>query len=232
MWLLLQLSRPLHGAHSASPETSRTAALEASGPCDQPAIEVQPWVPRADSNAVSREVADLFHASVHAIDTGVYSVAQKAAWAPTPPDYEAWAERVCVKQPTLATVRGRLAGFMELDASGYIDCAYTHPQFQGRGVCSALLQAIERRASEAGVDCLRVDASEAAVGFFKRRGFRLSRRNVVRRHGVSLVNYRMLKPLAARTTTHDAGSGDARCARARASGEAPQGLRARGTPAE
>ena len=48
------------------------------------------------------EIADLFHQSVHAIDSSVYTPEQKEVWAPTPPDYAFWEQRLNNKKPYLA----------------------------------------------------------------------------------------------------------------------------------
>ncbi len=47
----------------------------------------------------AREIADLYHNAVHAIDGAYYSREQVEAWAPTPPDYVHWQRRLDQKQP-------------------------------------------------------------------------------------------------------------------------------------
>jgi putative acetyltransferase len=47
----------------------------------------------------AREIADLFHQSVHAIASSLYSSEQKEAWVPTPVDYDRWDERLNAKTP-------------------------------------------------------------------------------------------------------------------------------------
>lgn len=85
------------------------------------------------SNQWAAEITDLFYQSVHAIDPSVYTPEQKEAWAPTPPDYAAWSKRLDEKRPLVAIINGQVAGFIELDTDGHIDCTYTHPNFQGMG---------------------------------------------------------------------------------------------------
>jgi len=143
----------------------------------------------------SAEIADLFHQSVHAIDPALYTPEQQEAWAPTPPDYARWSERLALKRPSLAIVEGRLAGFIELDADGHIDCLYTHPAFQGMGVASALYAYLETEARSRQLSRLYVEASRVARPFFERRGFNLIRANEVQRGGTKLTNYRMEKTL-------------------------------------
>jgi putative acetyltransferase len=137
------------------------------------------------------EIADLFHQAVHAIDRSLYTAEQKEAWAPTPPDYEHWKERLNEKRPFVAVIDDRVAGFMELDADGHIDCTYTHPRFQGLGVASALYEHLLAEARGRGVKRLYVEASLKAKPFFEHRGFSVVTKNEVRRRGIPMVNFTM-----------------------------------------
>ncbi|AZZ98428.1 GNAT family N-acetyltransferase [Pseudoalteromonas sp. R3] len=143
----------------------------------------------------AREIADLFHSAVHAIAKDDYTQAQKAVWAPTPPDYAFWSQRLANKRPWVALINERVAGFIELDDDGHIDCAYTHPEFQGQGIASALYRKLEAQAKEQGLPRLYVEASKPARRFFAARGFAMVKRNEIVRHGVTLINYTMEKSL-------------------------------------
>jgi putative acetyltransferase len=46
----------------------------------------------------AKEIADVFHQSVHAVDPSMYSPEQKEAWAPSPINYERWSERLTDKK--------------------------------------------------------------------------------------------------------------------------------------
>ncbi|MEP0073167.1 MAG: GNAT family N-acetyltransferase [Marinomonas sp.] len=144
----------------------------------------------------AREVTDLFHESVHAIDSSLYSLEQKEAWSPTPIDYERWAERLNMKKPFIAFINGRVAGFIELDSDGHIDCAYTHPDFQGKGVASALYEYLLVEARTKNINCLYVEASLVARSFFEHRGFFVVKQNEEQRNGIALVNFLMEKYLS------------------------------------
>jgi putative acetyltransferase len=143
----------------------------------------------------AREIADLFHSAVHAIAKDDYTQAQKAVWAPTPPDYAFWSQRLANKRPWVALINERIAGFIELDDDGHIDCAYTHPEFQGQGIASALYRKLEAQARAQRLPRLYVEASKPARPFFAARGFVLVKRNEIVRHGVTLINYTMEKSL-------------------------------------
>ena len=146
---------------------------------------------RCYSPAWARDIADLYYQSVHAIDSAVYTPEQKQAWAPAPIDYQAWAERLALKQPFVAIIDDRVAGFIELEADGHIDCTYTHPGCQGKGVASALYAHVLQQARETGIKRLYVEASLIAQPFFERRGFSVLKQNSVQRQGVNLINFSM-----------------------------------------
>jgi len=141
------------------------------------------------------EIADLFHQSVHGIDPSIYTVEQQEAWAPTPPNYVAWTERLNAKRPFVAIIDERIAGFIELEADGHIDCAYTHPNFQGIGVASALYDRLVREARNKNIKRLYVEASLLAMPFFAHRGFAAIKKNTLKRNGVDVVNFSMEKLL-------------------------------------
>lgn len=82
---------------------------------------------------------------------------------------------------------------MELDADGHIDCTYTHPDFQGKGVASSLYDYLFLQAKQAGIKRLYVEASLIAKPFFKHLGFSIIKKNEVQRNGESLVNFSMEK---------------------------------------
>jgi putative acetyltransferase len=142
-----------------------------------------------------KEITNLFYQSVHAIDSSVYTVEQKAAWAPTLIDYAFWLSRLEAKKTFVAIVNNHVAGFIELDADGHIDCTYTHPDFQGMGVASMLCEHLQAEAIKRNIQRLYVKASIIAKPFFEHRGFAVFRENVVQRHGELLVNFSMEKSL-------------------------------------
>lgn len=141
------------------------------------------------------DIADIFYQSVHAIDPKVYTKEQKEVWAPSPIDYQLWSERLRIKKPFIAIIDNQVAGFIELDDDGHIDCTYTHPDFQGQGVASSLYDALLKKAREKGLKRLYVEASLIAKPFFERRGFIIVKQNEIQRKGVTLINFQMEKNL-------------------------------------
>ena len=135
-----------------------------------------------------REILELFYCTVHTVNAGDYTPEQLDAWANGSPDEEAWACSLSAHTALVAEEDGRLVGFGDIDASGYLDRLYVHRDVQRRGVASALCDALEGAA-----DVIVTDASVTARPFFEGRGYRVLREQQVVRHGVVLVNYRMEK---------------------------------------
>lgn len=148
------------------------------------------------SNRV-KDVTDLFYMSVHSIDSSIYTEEQKNAWAPFPIDYVSWGKRLEFKRPYLLLINDQLAGFIELESDGHIDCAYVSPMFQRKGVATTLLKFVVDKAKALGLKLLYVEASIVAKPLFEKFGFVLDKENRIIRNTVVLNNYSMhikLKP--------------------------------------
>ncbi|MEJ8845263.1 GNAT family N-acetyltransferase [Variovorax rhizosphaerae] len=145
-----------------------------------------------DDEAALRAV---FRSSVHQLAVGFYTPAQLEAWAPEAYDAIAWAERLRANRPFVAEVEGRVAGFADLQPSGYIDHFFVDGTFGGRGVGSALMAHLHQSAHARGIGRLCSDVSLSAEGFFARCGFVIERRQEVELRGEVLRNARMRKTL-------------------------------------
>jgi len=126
-----------------------------------------------------------------------YTPEQLAAWAPDVMDESAWAERRASRPTWVADVEGKLIGFSDLEADGHLDMLYVAADYQGRGVASALLDAVLSAARAQGLTRVFTEASLTAKPFFERHGFRLLQEQTVQRLGQTLVNCRMERKLAA-----------------------------------
>jgi len=140
----------------------------------------------------AKEITHLFYSSVHAIDSSVYSYREKNAWAPKPIDYDKWIHRLANKKPYLLIIKGEVAGFIEFEPNGHIDCTYVLPKYQNIGVATSLLQHIVSLAQELGLKQLYVEASIVAKPLFENFGFIVKSKNEVIRNNVVLINYSML----------------------------------------
>jgi putative acetyltransferase len=146
---------------------------------------------RTDAEPIVR----LYYDAVHAIADRDYSPAERAAWAPQPPDPESWHQRMMTRRTFVLEDAGEPIAFAELEADGNLDMFYCRPDRQRRGVGNRLYAALEAAARRAGMARLTVDASHPGRRFFERQGFQVERRQSVCRNGVTLVNFRMARRL-------------------------------------
>lgn len=157
-----------------------------------PSFVIRPF--RTGDEAPLRAV---FHASVHGLACRHYSAEQLAAWAPLVHDSAQWAERLRANQPFVAEVKGsaHVAGFADLQPSGYIDQFFVAPAYAGQGVARALMAHLHAQAAQRGICELHADVSLTAEPFFTASGFAVQARQQVQRAGVVLPNARMVKQL-------------------------------------
>lgn len=123
-----------------------------------------------------------------------YSQAQRDAWLQVPPTGEAWVAKLAGQAVHVAADQGVPVGFMTRDGS-YVDLAFVLPDWQGRGVFSALCARVEAEARALGLDRLWVHASLTAQPAFEARGFRVIAHETVERNGQTLARAEMEKRL-------------------------------------
>ena len=140
-------------------------------------------------------LADIFTRAVRQIARRDYSPAQIAAWAPDTHDMNEFAARRSNKPTFVAEYDGQVAGFTDLDAEGHIDMFYVNPDFQRRGVGSAMLRFVTARGQSERCKRLYGEVSITARPVFERHGFKVMTYQTVETNGQSLGNYRMEKLL-------------------------------------
>lgn len=143
-------------------------------------------------------IATIFCRAVHEIACADYTPAQCAAWSDTEPNPSHWEKRCERKQPFVSVADGEIAGFLELEPDGHIDCAYVNPDFQRLGIMSGLVRQAIVVASGMNLPRLYVEASIGARFLFERFGFSIVRKREVVIGGETLVNYEMELPFAAK----------------------------------
>lgn len=75
-------------------------------------------------------------------------------------------ERHCL----VAELDGQIIGTIALEGAE-LCTFFVHPDYQGIGIGSELLTAIEQVAAAAGLETIHMDASLTGVGFYARRGY-------------------------------------------------------------
>jgi len=89
----------------------------------------------------------------------------------------------------------RLAGYSNLRADGYVDTMFVHSEFQGRGLATALLDALENFARSKGMTRLFSDVSVGARPYFEKRGFSVDKNQQVFFADGAVYGFKMEKSL-------------------------------------
>ena len=137
-------------------------------------------------------LGQLFYDTVHTVNAVDYTPEQLAAWAPELPDMEQWNRSVLEHTTFVAETEGVIAGFGDIDGTGYLDRLYVHRDYQKKGIGRALCDALERSAGEA--ERIVTHASLTAKPFFLRRGYLVKKEQQVEKNGILLTNFVMELP--------------------------------------
>jgi putative acetyltransferase len=140
-------------------------------------------------------LAEIFRAAIEELTADDYSEAQQGAWASSADDEEAFGAKLAHELTLVATYGGAAVGFAALVNNTRIDMLYVHPAASGQGAGAMLCDALEKLAAARGAKEIAVDASDAARGFFEKRGFSAQSRNSVSLGGEWIANTTMTKPL-------------------------------------
>jgi putative acetyltransferase len=141
-------------------------------------------------------LAVIFAAAVQELTGDDYSEAQQEAWAAVADDEQKFGKKLAGEVTLIATLQNSPVGFASLKGNDHIDMLYVHPSVAGQGVGAMLCDALEKLAGGRGANKLIVDASDNALGFFKKRGYVARQRNSVTVNGEWLANTTMQKTLA------------------------------------
>lgn len=168
--------------------------------CDSFSFVLRPYRP-SDCG----QVLQLFYDTVHTVNARDYTAEQLDAWADGKPDEAVWNNSLTAHFSLAAEAGGVLAGFGDIDETGYLDRLYVHRDFQGRGIGTAVCEALEQEAvrvmrqrQEERPLCITTHASITARPFFEARGYQVKQEQQVERKGVLLTNYVMEKRMQKR----------------------------------
>lgn len=141
-------------------------------------------------------VLQLFHDTVHAINAQDYSVEQINAWAPENIDRDRWVKRLTSTIAIIAKEGDNVVGFGDATVDGSIEHLYTHKDYQGYGIGSAMLHQLENLLRAQGVGQVNTEASITAKPFFERQGYQVVKsQDMLHRSGVTFRNFVMIKQL-------------------------------------
>ena len=145
---------------------------------------------RAYRSADCPALAELLYQTVHQVNIRDYTQEQVDAWATGQADLERWDRELREHRTVVAWEDGLIVGFGDMDKTGYLDRLFVHKDFQGRGIATAICDALE---GESAAPRLWVQASLTARPFFEGRGYRVVKAQQVERRGVLLPNFVMEK---------------------------------------
>lgn len=139
-------------------------------------------------------LAAIYFNTIHIINAKDYSLEQVNAWAPTSSlDAEDWRKKWRRIPPIIATLDQKVVGFVEFEENGHIDCFYCHHEYQGCGVGTALMKAVENKAYKLNINRIYSEVSITAKPFFEAKGFSVVKEQSVNLRGVVLTNFIMEK---------------------------------------
>jgi putative acetyltransferase len=142
-------------------------------------------------------LAEIFRAAIEELAADDYSGTQQEAWASAADDVEAFGLKLLHELTLVATYGGAAVGFASLADNRRIDMLYVHPAAAGQGAGAMLCDALEKLAGARGAKDITVAASDAARGFFEKRGYSAQSRNTVSLGGEWLANTTMIKLIGA-----------------------------------
>ncbi len=137
------------------------------------------------------QILKLFYETVHTVNARDYSPAQLDVWATGKEDAVKWDASLSAHRTLVAIEDGTILGFGDMDdEEGYLDRLYVHKDCQGKGVATAICDALE---GGSPAKRFTTHASITARPFFEKRGYRLVRQQTVLRGGLALTNFVMEK---------------------------------------
>lgn len=142
-------------------------------------------------------LVELFRGTVHAVNSKDYTQEQIDAWAPANINAERWGVKLLQHYTVVAEIDNVMCGFADIDDTGYFDHLFVHKDYQGRGIATELVKAIEAFAVQSAVDAITVNVSITAKPFFLKRGYVVVTPQEVEYNGQRFTNYAMKKDIEA-----------------------------------
>lgn len=145
---------------------------------------------RKYSSSDCKYLAELFYQTVHTVNAKDYTKEQLDVWATVCVELEKWDQSFSEHYTVVAVENGVIAGFGDIDESGYLDRLYVHKDYQNQGIATAICDELEQSVR---ADKITTHASITAKPFFELRGYKVVREQQVIRGGIPLTNFVMEK---------------------------------------
>lgn len=145
----------------------------------------------------AQALANIYFNTIHRINIKHYTQEQVNVWAPESRlEGEGWKKKFLRTNPIVAVVGSKVVGFAEFEPNGHIDCFYCHHEWIGKGVGSALMNEILKRAKNSNIDRIFSEVSITARPFFEKQGFVVLSEQKVVIKDIELTNYKMERKLS------------------------------------
>ncbi len=141
----------------------------------------------------AKRMAEIMRSSVRTLCTRDYSPAELEAWVPEKMDMKKFNASLLKSVSWVMADGNKIAGFANIERDGYVNRLFTHPDYTGRGIASALLNTAAEWARKRGLKRIFLSSSKTAEGFYKKKGFRITGVEKVERRGVMFENKIMEK---------------------------------------
>ena len=142
-----------------------------------------------------RALWQLYHDTIHHVNSRDYSPEQLQAWAPDEIEMGKWIEKIQRIEPWVCVIDEQITGYADLQPDGLIDHFFVHHGYQRQGVGRRLFETIEEAAKVLGLRTLHAHVSITARPFFESRGFLVLLQQEVTIGTVVLTNFKMIKRL-------------------------------------
>lgn len=136
-------------------------------------------------------LAELFYQTVHNVNAKDYTKEQLDVWATGQVNLEKWNQSLQEHYSVVAVDDGIIAGFGDIDQTGYLDRLYVHKDYQRQGIASVICNQLE----QAVQGDITTHASITAKPFFEKRGYRVVKEQQVERQGIFLTNFVMQRSI-------------------------------------
>ncbi|MHD0318666.1 GNAT family N-acetyltransferase [Fusobacterium sp. THCT1E2] len=138
----------------------------------------------------------LFYDTVRTVNKKDYNNKQLSVWAPDnyiEEKYDIWQKYLSENFTIIAEINGEIAGFGDIEKTGYLNRLFIHKDYQHMGIASAIVKELEEYAEKICICTIITEASITAKPFFEKLGYTLIKEQQVERKGIFLTNYVMKK---------------------------------------
>lgn len=140
-------------------------------------------------------IRQLCKETILSVNLNDYTTEQCEVWADSFSNMEKLERRLGESLTYVCELDGEVAGVGNLNEAREIDLLYTHKNFQGKGVGTAILKKLEEAAHHREYPELSTEASLTARGFFLSNGYKEVQEQKKMVRGMVFINFIMKKNL-------------------------------------